>query len=422
MRISTTSSELLSRTFAALRHRNYRLYFAGQAFSLIGTWMQIVAAGWLVLRITDSAFLLGVVTAMESLPSLFLSLFAGALADMLDRRRIAMLTQALAALQALGLGILVVTHHATFWSVFWLALFAGLVNAIDLPVRQSLVYDLVGQEDILNATALNSMLFNLARIIGPAITAVVITRAGEAINFFANAASYIFVIVALSAIRLGPPARAEFHRNLAEQMRDGVRYVIEHPLLGRLFAGMLVFSIFGFNYILLMPVFARFELHGGPAVLGLLLTCLGIGALAGSVTMAGRQKGSIRSLIVMAFVFPIALVAFSYSRTLLVAVITVVILGLSMIHFIVRFSSFLQTEVPDAMRGRIMGLYNTFLMGLAPIGALQAGAIAQAWGAGNALGIGAVVCMAATGALLFLPKRAIRTRENLDAKTDTAAR
>ncbi|MBC5824158.1 MAG: MFS transporter [Candidatus Eremiobacteraeota bacterium] len=407
-RIASTGNVIFARTFAAFRHRNYRLYFGGQTLSLIGTWMQIVASGWLVLRITDSAFLLGVVTAMESLPSLFLSLFAGALADTLDRRRIAMWTQSLAGMQALALGILVITHHATFWNVFWLALFAGLVNAIDLPVRQSLVYDLVGRRDILNAIALNSMLFNVARIIGPAIAAIIIARAGEAVNFFANATSYIFVVFALGAMRLndgaGKPQRRE---NVYDQMAQGVRYVVHHPLLARLFAGIVVFSIFGFNYILLMPVFARFTLHGGANTLGLLLTCLGIGALGGSFTMAGRRKGSMRTLVIMAFVFPISLIAFAYSPTLLVAIFTVMGLGYAMILFVVRFSTFLQIEVPDAMRGRAMGLYNTCMMGLAPIGALQAGAFAQALGAGRALAIGAAVCVVATLALLFFPRRTV---------------
>ncbi|MDQ2818572.1 MAG: MFS transporter [Candidatus Eremiobacteraeota bacterium] len=414
---------VFTRTFAALRHRNYRLYATGQALSLIGTWMQIVASGWLVLRITDSAFLLGVVTAMESLPSLFISLYAGALADRLDRRRIAMWTQSLAALQALSLGVLVATRHATFWNVFWLALLAGLVNAIDLPVRQSLIYDLVGRRDILNATALNSMLFNAARIIGPAIAAIIIARFGEAVNFFANASSYVFVVIALGAMRLDRRAAGpKPHETVYEQMAQGVNYVVRHALLGRLFGGIIVFSIFGFNYILLMPVFARFALHGGANTLGLLLTCLGVGALAGSLMMAHRRKSSIRSLVVMAFVFPLALIAFAYSPTLPLAIVTVSVLGFTMILFVVRFSTFLQIEVPDAMRGRAMGLYNTCMMGLAPIGALQAGALAQAFGAGRSLAVGAAVCLVATAALLAAPKRAVSDPAVLASARRGAAR
>jgi MFS family permease len=414
-RLGSAKNELVTRTFAALRHRNYRLYFAGQAVSLVGTWMQIVASGWLVLRITDSAFLLGVITAMESLPSLFLSALAGALADAVDRRRIAIVTQSLAACQALALGLLVVTGHATFWSVFWLATFAGVVTAIDLPTRQSLVYDLVGPEDILNATALNSMLFNAARIVGPAFAALIIARAGEAANFFTNAVSYVFVVAALAALSVESPGATQGVRKLTSQVAEGIGYVVHHPVLGWLFGGMVIYSIFGFNYILLMPVIARFQLHGNASTFGLMMTSLGIGAFAGAAIMAGRRHGSLRSLLIMAFVFPLSLIVFALPHTLELSVLACAALGISMISFVVRFSTFLQTEVPDDMRGRTLGLYNTVLMGLAPFGALQAGALAQAWGAERALIFGALVCIAAAALMLLLPKPLTRV------ETDTAA-
>lgn len=400
---------VLARTFAALRHRNYRLYFAAQAFSLTGGWMQVVAAGWLVLRITNSPFLLGVITAVETLPSLFFSLVAGTLADAFDKRRIAVVTQSLAALQAAALGLLVVTHHANFWNVFWLALCGGLIMAFDLPVRQSLMYDLVGSDDLINANALNSMLFNVARIFGPALAAIVIARAGEAANFFANAASFGFVVLALLAMRLPERAAAEARIPFTmQQVADGVAYVAQHPLLGRLFIGLFVYSIFGFNYILLMPVVARFTLHGDAHTLSVLLTSLGVGALIASLFMAGRARSRLRTMLFMAVVFPVSIIVFGFATTQPLAMAGVALLGFTMVGLMVRLSTYLQTEAGDDMRGRVLGLYSTVLVGFAPIGSLQAGALAQWYGAGPALAVGAVICLAAAFVLILIPRSAMQ--------------
>ncbi|HXN08775.1 MAG TPA: MFS transporter [Candidatus Acidoferrales bacterium] len=394
---SSLRSQVVGRTFSALRHRNFRLYLSGQVFSLIGTWMQIVAVGWLVLRITNSPLLLGVVTAMETLPSLFFSLVAGSIADLFDKRRIAIVTQSMAAVQALVLGLLVVTNHATFWNIFWLALFAGLVSAFDLPVRQSLVFDIVGAQDLLNASALNSVVFNIARIIGPAIAAIIIESAGEAANFFANAVSYIFVVAALVAMRTQPvEARAGAHALVVRHTLDGVAYVARHPLLSRLFVALIIFSIFGFNYILLMPVVVKLELHRSAGALGLLLSSLGAGALIGSLALAGRGRIRLASLTALSFIFPASIVAFALARNLVAAIVLVAFLGFAMVQFVVRFNTFLQQEASVAMRGRVLGLYNMLLQGLAPLGALQAGALAQRFGASAALWIGADICILAS--------------------------
>lgn len=401
-RFASAGSILLARTFSALRHRNYRLYFAAQAFSLTGNWMQSVAAGWLVLRLTNSPFLLGAIAAVETLPSLFFSLVAGGLADAFDKRRIAVVTQLLSALQAAALGLLVVTHHASFWSVFWLALFAGVVSAFDLPTRQSLMYDLVGPDDLINANALNSMLFNTARIFGPALAAAIIARAGEAANFFTNAATFTLVIFALLAMRLD--ARSSEAGRPAFSLRqvvDVIGYVARHPVLSRLFVGLAVYSVFGFNYIMLMPVMARFTLHGDAHTLGLLLTSLGAGALIASLTLAGRGRSRLRTMLALSVCFPLTLIAFGLSTAQPVAFATAALLGFAMVSAVVRFSVYLQTEAGDELRGRVMGLYSTVLVGLAPIGALQAGALAEVVGAGPALAIGAVVCVVAAAALLL---------------------
>jgi MFS family permease len=394
---SSLRAGVFGQTVRALRHRNYRLYISGQIFSLIGTWMQIVAVGWLVVRITNSPFLLGVVTAMETLPALFFSLLAGAGADLVDKRRVAIITQSLCAVQALALGVLVATGKATFWPVFWLALFVGVVNAFDLPVRQSLVFDIVGAEDLLNASALNSVVFNIARIIGPAVAALIIERAGEAVNFFANAGSYMFVVFALIAMRTEPPqARQGAHLVVFRHALEGVATIVRHPLLSKLFIALIIYSIFGFNYVLLMPVIVRLELHLTAGALGLLLSSLGAGALLGSLALAGRGKSSFSSLMTMSFIFPASIMAFSLAHKLPLAAILVAVLGFGMVQFVVRLTTFLQTSAADDMRGRVLGLYNTLMMGLAPLGSLQAGALAQHFGASVALGIGADICLIAS--------------------------
>ena len=406
--------ELLTRTFSALRHRNYRLYVSGQVLSLVGTWMQIVAVGWLVLRITNSPLLLGVVTAMETLPSLFFSLVAGAIADLFDKRRIAIVTQTLAAVQALALGLLVATGHATFANIFWLALGAGIINAFDLPVRQSLIFDIVGAEDLLNASALNSVVFNIARIIGPAIAAIIIESAGEAANFFANAVSYAFVVTALASMRTEPvEVREDAHVVLVRHALDGVAYVARHPLLARLFAALIVYSIFGFNYVLLMPVVVKLALHRSAAALGLLLSCLGVGALTGSLALAARGKTRFASLSAMSFVFPASIIAFALAKDLAAAALLVAFLGFSMVQFVVRLTTFLQTEADEEMRGRVLGLYNMLLMGLAPLGALQAGALAERFGASITLAVGGDICLLASFWLWFARPQGFRQVETV---------
>ncbi len=399
---SSLRAAAVERTLRALRHPNYRLYICGQVLSLVGTWMQIVAVGWLVVRMTGSPFLLGVVTAVETLPALFFSLLAGASADLLDKRRIAIVTQSLCALQALVLGILVATRHATFWNVFWLALFVGVVEAFDLPVRQSLVYDIVGAEDLLNAAALNSVVFNVARIVGPAIAALIIERAGEAANFFANAASYVFVVAALVAMRTEPPeARESRPEVVVRHAVEGLTYVARHPLLGRLFAALIIYSIFGFNYVLLMPVVVRLQLHLSAAALGILLSSLGIGALAGSLTLAGRRRSRLSTLAVWSFLFPVTLVAFPFAHHLVSAVLVVAAIGFAMVQFVIRLTTLLQMRSADDMRGRVLGVYNTLMMGLAPVGSLQAGALAERFGASTALAAGGYACLLASAWLWF---------------------
>jgi MFS family permease len=410
---------VFGQTLRALRHRNYRLYFSGQVFSLIGTWMQIVAVGWLVIRVTNSAFLLGVVTAMETLPSLFFSLLAGAGADLFDKRRVAVVTQTLCALQALALGLLVMTGRATFWSIFWLALFVGIVNAFDLPVRQSLVFDIVGAEDLLNASALNSVIFNVARIIGPAIAALIIERAGEAVNFFANSISYVFVVAALVAMRTEPPEAAEdAHRVVVRHALEGVASIARHPLLSRIFIALIAYSIFGFNYVLLMPVIVKLELHRTAGALGLLLSSLGAGALFGSLALAGRARSSLGSLVVTSFLFPTSIIAFSLAHQLPAAAVLVAVLGFAMVQFVVRLTTFLQTQAGEGMRGRVLGLYNMLMMGLAPVGALQAGALAQRFGASVALGIGGDICLIAS---IWLWLRSLTRRRESQAEEGTVA-
>jgi len=281
-----------------------------------------------------------------------------------------------------------------------------MINAFDLPVRQSLIYDIVGADDLVNASALNSMVFNIARIIGPAIAATIIVHAGEAANFFANAASYAFVVTALANMRTsaGGLLARNWRRNIRQSAFNGVAYVMRQPLLARVFAALIVYSIFGFNYVLLMPVIAKIQLHGTATALGFLLSSLGAGALAAALTLAARGGVRFRALVGMSFAFCLSLFGFALVRNLFWGSLVAAVVGFCMVQFSVRLSTFLQTEAKGTMRGRVLGLYNMFMMGLAPVGALQAGALAERFGAGIALAIGGGCCLLASLLLVSLPR------------------
>jgi MFS family permease len=373
------------RGFSAVRHRNFRLYWIGQIVSLVGTWMQSVSQPWLVLLLGGSPIQLGAVLALQFAPSLALAPLGGVVADRIDKRRLLLLTQSVAALQALVLFTLTVTGLIQIWEIMVLALALGFVNALDMPVRQSFAAELVPREDLINAITLNSASFNLARVIGPAIAGIALALYGPAFNFGINAVSYLGVLAALLRMdpdAMQPIARPEQPASMRSSLAEGIRYAVRTPtvlwplvLLGGI-------GMFGMNFQTLLPLFARFTLGLDADGFGALFAAMGLGSLIGSLSLA--FIGSRRPLVGMIIGGGISFVTFEtflgLSRSPLVAFPLIVVVGLSSMLMINTINVIVQRSVPDALRGRVMALYVTVFAGSTPIGGLFAGSVAQAWG------------------------------------------
>jgi len=380
--------------FGALRHRNFRLYFMGQGTSLIGTWMQNIAQGWLVLLLTNSPFDVGLVSALGSLPILIVSLPAGVFVDRVDKRRLVVLTQVLSMLQALVLAVLLWTHRIALWQVAVIAVFLGTVNAFDTPARQAFVIEMVGREDLGNAIALNSSVFNTARVVGPSIAGLLISAVGLAWCYFLNAVSYVAVIWGLLEMRLPPFRRPEHPGDAWAQFREGARFVRSDRRVLALVAMMAVVSVFGFPFLVLMPVFARDVLRVGASGLGFLSASVGVGAVVAALGLAasGARVGKGRVLVWTGPIYGAALIAFGAARAMSLALPILAVAGGAMILNNAVTNTLLQTIVPDALRGRVMGFYAFVFLGMAPFGAFQAGWLAEQIGAPATVAIGGAVC------------------------------
>jgi MFS family permease len=380
--------------FGALKHRNFRLFFFGQGTSLVGTWMQSIAQGWLVLELTDSPFYVGLVSALSSLPILLVSLPAGVFVDRVNKRRMVIITQALSLLQALVLAILIWTHHIALWQVAAIAVFLGTVNAVDIPARQAFLIELVGREDLGNAIALNSSVFNGARVVGPSIAGVVIGTVGLAWCYFLNALSYLAVIWALIAMRLPPFRRPEHPGDAWAQFREGARFVRRDRRVLALVGMMAIISVFGFPYLVLMPVFARNVLKVGASGLGFMSASVGVGAVAAALGLAalGPRVRKGRILIWSGPTFGVALAAFALTPWFPLALPILALAGGAMILNNAVTNTLLQTITPDALRGRVMGFFAFVFLGMAPFGAFQAGWLAERIGVPATVVIGGVVC------------------------------
>ncbi len=381
----------------SLRHRNYRLFFGGQLISLIGTWMQNVAQSWLVYRLTGSEALLGLVGFAGLIPIFLLAPFGGAIADRADRRRVLIATQTASLLAALVLALLTLLGAVAVWHVVCTAVALGIVNAVDIPTRQAFVPSLVGEEDLVNAIALNSTMFNGARIVGPAVAGVVLAAVGEGWCFAANAASFLAVIVGLVLISV--PAHAPERRTLSTMahIAEGFRYAWSNVPIRVLLLLLGVVSLTGMPYTILMPVFADRILHGGARSLGVLMAASGCGALGGALLLASRRE--IRGLglwiALAAAGFGASLVLFSLSRTLWLSVGLLVPAGFAMIVQMASSNTLVQSMVPDKLRGRVMSVYSMMFLGMAPFGSLLAGVLAERVGAPTTVAAGGAVCMAA---------------------------
>ena len=384
--------------FEALRHRDFRLFFIGQFISLTGTWMQVVAVGWLVLELTGSAFAVGLTSALGSLPILLFTLWGGVLADRVHRRRALVLLQSLMLLDALALGVLTVTGQVTVHWVMALAVLHGTSSAFEVPIRQTYVMDLVGRDRLMNAIALNSSNFNLTRIVGPAVAGTVIATAGVAPCFFVNAASFLAVLGSLALMRGGDEPRSGTSGAALAKFWEGVRYSLGLPGPRALLALTAVYSVFGVSFITMLPVYARGVLDTGATGYGGLMTAVGVGASAGALAMAAIGHRASRYLVIRVggLLFVAALAISSLVRTWWLAATLFALAGCAMVLINVSTNTELQTRAPDELRGRVMGFYSLMVLGVAPFGSLQAGWVAERYGVPATLLVGAVVCLLAT--------------------------
>lgn len=380
----------------SLRHRDFRWFWIGLLISVNGTWMQNAAQGWLVYELTGSPLYLGIVGACGTLPILLLSLPAGVLADRWSKRRIVLVTQSIAALQAATLAVLVYTGAVHVWHVMVLAGLLGVVNAFDMPTRQSMVLELVGREDILNAVSLNSSAFNAGRVIGPSVAGVLLASAGMAGCFALNALSFLPLIAAMSVIR-PRPGQALPKGSLLQQIAGGLAWVRGHRVAASLLTLTAISGLFAMPYATLMPLFARNVFQVGPQGYGLLMSAPAVGSLlaASSIAALGHRFRTGRITLAGALLFPCSLLLLAAAPTYPVALAVLLLTGFGMMSFNTTSNTILQQAPPDEMRGRVMGVRAFLFGGMGPMGNMQIGAMAQWLGPRWAVAAGSLICLAA---------------------------
>lgn len=380
--------EKLKITFRALEHRNFRLFFFGQGISVIGTWMQRVAMSWLVYRLTDSAFLLGVVGFSSHIPVFLLAPFAGVLVDRFSRRRILIATQVLAMIQALLLAFLFFSGRIQVWHIIFLGIILGISSAFDIPGRQAFYSRMVDKkEDVQNAIALNSMLFHMARFIGPSLAGLVIAAFGEGICFLFNAISYLAMIFSLVMMKFETARHKDEAKEIFTEFKEGFQYVLGNIPIRKILVLIGLTSLFGSPYIVILPVFAKNILGGGPVTLGLLTSFASLGALFASFYIASRQKidSSGKSLFIFGLIFSASLVLFSLSGNLILSLALISLTGLGLMGNNALANTLIQDITSDEKRGRVMSFYTVSHAGMMPFGELLLGTIAGFWGGSMAL-------------------------------------
>jgi MFS family permease len=386
----------------ALRSRNYRLFFAGQSISLVGTWMTRIATSWLVYRLTRSPFLLGLVSFAGQIPLFFVAPFAGVWVDRWNRHRTLVVTQTLSMLQSFALAALALSNVITVSEVVCLMLFQGLVNAFDMPARQAFVIQMVEDREYLsNAIALNSSMVNAARLVGPALAGIIIAGIGEGYCFLLDGISYLAVIISLLAMHITAQTARRPGRNILQELEEGWRYVTESVPIRSILLLLALISLVGMPYTVLMPIFASQVLHGGANTLGFLMAASGVGALTSAITLAARRSvlGLGKMIPISAGIFGAALIAFSFSRVFWISIVLLLGTGFGFLQQMAASNTILQTIVAEEKRGRVMAYYSMAFQGVAPFGSLLAGTLATRIGAPATLAGGGALCI--VGALWF---------------------
>jgi MFS family permease len=395
----------LKNTFRSLRHPNYRLFFGGQSFSLIGTWIQRIALPWLVYDLSKSVLLLGIVGFVGQIPTFLLAPYAGVIADRWNKYHILLITQVLSMLQAGLLAALVLTNTINVWSIVLLSAVLGCINAFDVPARQSFLIDMIeDKEDLGNAIALNSSMFNGARLIGTSIAGVLIATAGEGICFLINALSYCFVLGSLLLMKVPAKIKIQENKSVSRDFKEGLAYSLGFVPIKYTLLLLTIVGLTGMPYTVLMPVFSREILHGGAHTFGFLMGAAGLGALFSALFLAAKNtfNGLEKFIGVASGVFGAALILFSFSRTFFLSIILMATVGFSMVFLTASCNTLLQTIADDSKRGRVMSLYTMAFMGTAPFGSLLAGSLAKAVGVPYTFLIEGLCCI--VGGLIFVSK------------------
>ncbi|TSC77392.1 MAG: permease [Parcubacteria group bacterium Gr01-1014_33] len=395
--------ERIFKAFPAFRERNFSLYFWGQFVSLIGTWLQTVAQGWLVLEITHSAYWVGVVSALGSLPILFFALFGGVIVDRFSRKKILYVTQILSLIFALVLGLLALFGHATLFAISVLAFLLGAVNALDVPARHAFIAEMMGKKNLASAIALHSAAFNGSRIIGPAIAGILIALIGTGGTFLVNALSFIAVIVSLALIDVSVRRRASAHPHPIAAIREGLSYAFSRAMIRMFLIGAGVVSIFGWSYLSILPVVTEQVFHKRAAELGYLHTAAGIGAVTSVIVISifMRRFGPRPFVIGGTFLLGAGLLGLSYAPTLPWGLAAMFVTGFSLILAFSVINSTIQSHIEDTVRGRVMSIYVLMWRGTAPIGSFLMGYMAEHFGAGWAIRAGSLVVLVAACAFFY---------------------
>lgn len=383
--------------FGALRNRNFRIFITGQFISLCGTWMQTVALGWLALELTNSALQVGLVTFFGALPVLLFTLWGGVVAGRVNKRRALLILQALFLTEALSLGLLTAFGAITIHWVYGLALFGGLISAFEIPIRQAFLGELSGRDNLMSAIALNSSAFNLSRVFGPALAGTLLAAAGAAACFFVNAASFLAVLIGL--VRVVPdPARTAAPAPRHIGIREGMRHVLGSAWPRTLVTLTGMITIFGASFVAILPVYARDTLGTGAGGYGALTSTFGVGAAAGAISIAALGHRIARRPVVLwaGTGFAVSILGLGVIRHFALAVPLMLLAGLSAALNAILTNTTLQTDAPDDLRGQVVGFYSFIVVGMAPLGSLQAGWLAEHLGAGSAVLIGGAICLFGT--------------------------
>jgi len=385
-----------SHAWRALQHRNFRLFFGGQSISVIGTWMTRVATSWLVYRLTNSALLLGTVGFAGQIPTFLLAPIAGVVVDRIDRRKVLVWTQALAMAQSLALAWLTLSNRITIGEVLALSAFQGVINAFDMPGRQSFMVQMVeDRADLSNAIAINSSMVNMARLVGPSLAGLLIAVKNEGWCFLVDGISYTAVIVSLLMMRVPKSQEERARTSMVTQLKEGWTYVAAFVPIRSILLLFALLSLMGWPFMVLMPIFAAKILHGGPHTLGFLMGAVGVGSLASALSLVMRRsvRGLTRVIPVAAVIFGIGLIAFGFSHYLWLSMLMMLVTGFGMMQGLTGSNTIIQTLVDEKMRGRVMSYYTMAFVGMAPFGSLLAGAMAHAIGAPQTVILSGIACI-----------------------------